>query len=99
MLLANCWIVILILYLYINFVSFEHFFLYLDIIWTFTKQTLFTLKVSRFFNCFSSSVSHGVENYFLGLWGMGISDAILYFEDKKDLVSKKRSLCSSILHV
>ena len=27
--------------------------------------------------CFTSSISHGVENYFPRLWGTGISDAIL----------------------
>ena len=26
--------------------------------------------------CFASSISHGIENYFPELWGMGISDAI-----------------------
>ena len=34
------------------------------------------LKVSRFLYCVTTSVSHGVENYFPRLWGMGISDAI-----------------------
>ena len=34
------------------------------------------LKISQSLYCFTTSVSHGVENYFLGLWGMGISDAI-----------------------
>ena len=33
------------------------------------------LKVSHSVNCFTTSVSHGVENYFLWLWGTGISDA------------------------
>ena len=27
--------------------------------------------------CFTTSISHGVESYFLRLWGTGISDAIL----------------------
>ena len=27
---------------------------------------------------FTSSGSHGIEIYFLGLWGMGISDAIFF---------------------
>ena len=35
------------------------------------------LKVSRSLYCFTTSISHGVENYFPRLWGMGISDAIL----------------------
>ena len=34
------------------------------------------LKVSQSVYCFTTSISHGVENYFLRLWGMGISDAI-----------------------
>ena len=35
------------------------------------------LKVSHPVYCFTTSISHGVENYFLWLWGTGISDAIL----------------------
>ena len=35
------------------------------------------LKVSHSLYCFTTFISHGVENYFLGLWGTGISDAIL----------------------
>ena len=35
------------------------------------------VKVSRFLYCFTTPISHGVENYFPRLWGMGISDAIL----------------------
>ena len=34
------------------------------------------LKVSRSLYCFTTSISHGAENYFPGLWGTGISDAI-----------------------
>ena len=34
------------------------------------------LKVSRSLYCFTTSISHGVENYFHRLWGTGISDAI-----------------------
>ena len=34
------------------------------------------LKVSRPLYSFTTSLSHGIENYFLGLWGMGTSDAI-----------------------
>ena len=33
------------------------------------------LKVSRSLYCFTTSISHGVENYFPRLWGMGISNA------------------------
>ena len=36
------------------------------------------LKVSRSLYCFTTSISHGVENYFPRLWGTGISDAIFY---------------------
>ena len=35
------------------------------------------LKVSRSLYCFTTSISHGVENNFPRLWGTGISDAIL----------------------
>ena len=34
------------------------------------------LKVSRSLYCFTTSISHGVENYFPRLWGTGISDAV-----------------------
>ena len=34
------------------------------------------LKVSRSLYCFTTSMCHGVENYFPRLWGTGISDAI-----------------------
>ena len=34
------------------------------------------LKVSQSVYCFTTSISHGVENYFLRLWGPGIYDAI-----------------------
>ena len=37
------------------------------------------LKVSRSLYCFTTSISHGVENYFLRLWGMGTSDAIFFY--------------------
>ena len=33
------------------------------------------LKVSRSLYCFTTSISHGVENYFPRLCGTGISDA------------------------
>ena len=35
------------------------------------------LKVSQSVYCFTTSISHGVENYFPRLWGTGISDAIV----------------------
>ena len=34
------------------------------------------LKVSQSVYCFTTSISHGVENYFPRPWGTGISDAI-----------------------
>ena len=37
------------------------------------------LKVSQSVYCFTTYISHGVENYFPRLWGTGISDAILSF--------------------
>ena len=35
------------------------------------------LKVSRSLYCCTTSISHGVENYFPRLWGTSVSDAIL----------------------
>ena len=37
------------------------------------------LKVCQSLYCFTTFVSHGVENYFPRLWSMGISDAILNY--------------------
>ena len=37
------------------------------------------LKVSQSLYCFTTSISHGVENYFPRLWGTGISDAIFFY--------------------
>ena len=36
------------------------------------------LKVSQSVYCFTTSISHGVDNYFPNLWGTGISDAIFF---------------------
>ena len=36
------------------------------------------LKVSRSLYCLTTSISHGVENYFPRLWDTGISDAIFH---------------------
>ena len=36
------------------------------------------LKVTRSLYLFTTSISHGVENYSLRLWGTGISDAVFY---------------------
>ena len=54
-----------------SFSLFEH---YLELYITNTA-----LKLSQFLYCFTASISHGVENYFPRLWGMGISDAIFHF--------------------
>ena len=35
------------------------------------------LKVSQSVYCFTTSISHGAENYFPRLWGTGISAAIV----------------------
>ena len=35
------------------------------------------LNVSRSLYCFTTSICHGVENYFPRLWGTGIFDVIL----------------------
>ena len=71
--LLNC--LVSVLYLYMHFLSPRcYFFLlkhYLDLYISHTA-----LKVSRSLHCFTTSVCHGVENYFPRLWGMGISDAI-----------------------
>ena len=36
------------------------------------------MKVSKSFYCFTTSVCHGVEEYFPRLWGTGISDPIFF---------------------
>ena len=40
-----------------------------------------TLKVSQSLYFFTTSISHGVENYFSILWGTGISVAIFMSAD------------------
>ena len=42
------------------------------------------LKVSRSLCCFLTSISHGVENYFLRLWGTGFSDGIFMIMSATD---------------
>ena len=39
-------------------------------------MTDIALKVSQCLHCFTTSMSHGVENYFPGLLGTGVFDAI-----------------------
>ena len=70
MLLLDC--LLLLLYLYIHYLSVRFFSLlkhYFDLSITDTA-----LNVSRSLSlyCFTISVSHGVENYFPGLFGMGM---------------------------
>ena len=66
---------VLIHYLYIHLLSLRSYFIYfyLDLYITDTA-----LKVSRSLYCFTTPLIHGIENYFPILWGMGISDAILF---------------------
>ena len=47
------------------------------------------LKVSRPLYCFTTSICHGVENYFPRLWGMGSSDANLSIEKLWEIVNCK----------
>ena len=68
-----------------QFLSLRCYFLYLNIIWTDTA-----LKVSQSMHSFTTSISHGVENYFPRLWGTGISDAI--FNALKLMKSYSKSL-------
>ena len=63
-LLLNCLVLDLILYLYIHFR--KCYFLYLKISWTFTEVTLFVLKVCLY--CYTSYKSRDVENNFPGFW-------------------------------
>ena len=42
------------------------------------------LKLSRSLYCFTTSISHGVKNYFPRLWGTGISDAIFSMDSALD---------------
>ena len=75
-LLLHCFV--LVLYLYIHFLSLTHYSLYLNITWTSSSTAL---KVSRSLYSFTTSIFHGVENYFPRLWGMGISGAIFKSAD------------------
>ena len=56
----------------------------LDVIFSLLKYYLelyitnTALKVSRSLYFFTTSISHGLENYFPRLWGTGISDAIFF---------------------
>ena len=62
-----------------NLVSLRCYFLYL-------KHYLDTdtaLKVSQSVYCFTTSISHGIDNYRLRLWGTGISDAIFLQKQQK----------------
>ena len=75
----NC--VVLILHIYMHFLSLRHYFLYLNIFWTYVTDA--ALKVSQCLYCFITSISHGVEKCFPKLWGTGISDGIIFLHLKK----------------
>ena len=57
-----------------------------------------SLKVSQSVYCSTTSIPHGVENYFPRLWGTGISDAI-FFELVILLVHYIQNLCTGINQV
>ena len=69
-LLLNCLVLIVHLCIF-SWTLFSLLKLYLDLYITDTA-----LKVSRYLYWFTTSLSHGVENYFPRLWGEGICDAI-----------------------
>ena len=52
------------------------------------------LKVSRSLYCFTTSISHGVENSLPRLWGTGISDATFFLcvHDLHDILAFLNSL-------
>ena len=54
------------------------------------------LKVFQSVYCFTTSISHGVENYFPRLWGTAISDAIFMSADLADIML---SLCGIGVYV
>ena len=49
------------------------------------------LKISWSLYCFTTSICHGVKNYFPRRWGTGISDAIL--SDLQMCVSLSSGVC------
>ena len=51
-----------------------------------------SLKVSRSLYCFTTSMSHGVGNYFPRLWGTGISVAI-FFYNREYILSQGSTIC------
>ena len=87
MLLLSC--LVLVLYLYIHFLSLLKHDLNLYITDT-------ALRVSQSLYCFTTSISRGVENYFPRLSGMGISDAIFQrFEGRFTIVFLFLIICLS----
>ena len=54
------------------------------------------LKVFRSLYCFTTSICHGVENFFPRLWGTGISDAIFY--QLEDILVQINTVCSVTSH-
>ena len=53
------------------------------------------LKVSQSLYCFTTSICHGVENYFPRLWGTGISDAIFFRCTHNDQVPHTRLITTT----
>ena len=55
------------------------------------------LKVSRSVYCFTTPISHGVENYFPRLWGTGISDpTFLLIVVQTEIVKKKTTVSITV---
>ena len=61
-------------------------------------DTDIALKVSQSVYCFTTSISHGVENYFPRLWGTGICDAI-FLSVLHVFLFKNLFLLYAILHL
>ena len=74
-LLLDC--LVLIVYFYIHFLYVRCYFLYLALFGA-LYMTETTLKVSKSLYCFTTSITHGVENYFPRLVCTGILDAIFF---------------------
>ena len=55
------------------------------------------LKVFRSLYCFTTSICHGVENYFPRLWGTGTSDVILLKSVMTILYEKYKNPSSKIV--
>ena len=66
------------------------FFYYLDL---YIGDT--ALKVSRSLYCFTTSIYHYIENYFPGLWGMGIYAFFFLFT----VCIPATVVCNMLIHV